>query len=421
MVPPFVLAFLLVSASIVIAQSSPPTVTVKSFGDVVSHAEKAVALHSKNTPSYHLKASVVETTNPKSEYRAEIEEFFQSERNWRRTVTAPGLSWTQEVRDGMLQDEYSGDYAAFWLRELLSGITDPIPNPKQLEQIQQPFRVTEGSHSSSCMRNLPGNLQICIEGEHGAFDFVSSDPGGIEFHDYQPFHQKWIARKLISNPESGTTLQLTITDLSDLRGSVPSAPLAPNPTPLMTAVVAQTVEQALLKSDAHLSWPLVRGGNIKGNVRVFLGVGPDGRVREVWPEGSDNGEIEDFARQQIRNWQFTPYLLNGLPIAVSTHWTMPFETKIGIPLPELSDAEVRKLASHIVEPSFAPGSVKPGQELRVSIAVNEQGKLAGVGNPDGLGLPFMAIYGAVSQWNFRPLIQDGKAQYFHAWLVFKVR
>jgi hypothetical protein len=288
------------------------------------------------------------------------------------------------MRDGHLQEQYSGDYAPFWLRNLLNGIADPLPQHKQMEGMQQPFRVVEGVHSSSCMRDLPGHIQICIEGEHGAFDFILSAPGGLEFHDYQPFHHQWIARKLISNPESGTTLQLTSTD-------------------------------------ANLAWPLVRSGNTKGSVRVFLGIGPDGKVREVWPAGSDNGEIEDFARQKIKDWQFSPYLLNGQAVAVSTYWTMPFETKIGIPLPELSDAEVRKLASNMVEPVFAPGTAKPGQELRVSIAVDEQGKLTGVGNPGGLGQSFMAIYAAVSQWKFKPLVQDGKAQYFHAWLVFKVR
>jgi hypothetical protein len=264
-------------------------------------------------------------------------------------------------------------------------------------------------------------LEVCIEGEHGAFNFILSELGGLEFHDYQPFHKQWIARKLISNPESGTTLQLTITELSDLQNLLFETPLVPNPTPLAKVEVAQVDEQSLLKSNANLQWPSARGGNTKGFVRVFLGIGPDGKVREVWPEASDNGEMEDFARKQIKNWQFTPYLLNGQPVAISTHWTMPFETKIENPLPELSDAEVRKLASHIVEPHFAPGTAKPGQELRVRISVNEEGKMTGVENPDGLGQSFTAIYVAVSQWKFQALIQDGKPQYFHAWLVFKVR
>jgi hypothetical protein len=415
------LSLSLFAASTATAQSGFPSGVVKPFGEVIARAVNTATLHSKHTPPYHLKASIVETTNPQSEYRAEIDEYFQSVTHWRRTVTAPGLNWTQEMHDGRMQEQYTGDYAPLWLRELLDSITDPLPNHEQLEQMQQPFRVIEGSHSNSCMRNLPSGPQVCIEGEHEAFNFISSDPGGLEFHDYQPFHKQWIAHQVISNPESGTTVQLSITELSDLTDPLPSTSFAPSPSPLIAVPVAQAVEQSLLQSKPALDWPLVRGGNTQGDVRVFLGIGPDGKVREVWPDASDNGEVEDFARQQIRSWQFTPYLLNGRPVAVSTHWTIPFQTKIGVPLPELSDAEARKLASHTIEPAFAPGSVKPGQQLRVRISVNEQGKLAGVQNPDGLGQAFMAIYVAVSQWKFEPLIQDGKPQYFHAWLIFTAK
>ncbi len=204
--------------------------------------------------------------------------------------------------------------------------------------MQQPIRLIEGARSSSCMRNLPGNLQVCVEGERGGFGFISINPGGLEFHDNQSFHEKWIARRLISNPESGTTLQLSITELSDLKDQLPAVPPAPNrdsgfiemQMPKLVQV-SQNVMQAMLKSDARLNWPSIQGGKAKGYVHVLLGIGPDGMVREAWPEGSDNSDMEDFARQQIRNWQFQPYLLNGSPISVVTHWMLEYETKISTP------------------------------------------------------------------------------------------
>jgi hypothetical protein len=291
--------FVLVGSSIALAQPTQPSGVVKSFGEVVSHAEETSCLHSKHTPPYHLKANILETTNPQSEYRAQIEEFFRSEKNWRRVVTAPGLSWTQEMIDGKLQDEDSGDYAPLWLRGLLQGITDPLPQHKQFENMEQPFRMPQGPHSTSCLRGLTGNLQVCIEGEHDTFGFLTSDPGGLEFHDYEPFHNQWIARKLISNPESGTTLQLTIVELSDLKDPDTAPQMAAGSAPLLVLQVAQAVEQSFLKTNATMTWPLVRGGNLNGNVRLFIGIGPNGKVREVWPDASDNGEIEDFARQQL--------------------------------------------------------------------------------------------------------------------------
>jgi hypothetical protein len=39
---------------------------------------------------FHLQATLVETTNPKSQYQAKIEEFWLSPTKWRRTIESPG-------------------------------------------------------------------------------------------------------------------------------------------------------------------------------------------------------------------------------------------------------------------------------------------------------------------------------------------
>ena len=86
----------------------------------------------------------------------------------------------------------------------------------------------------------------------------------------------------------------------------------------------------------------------------------------------------------------------------------------------LGDAEVRALATKIVEPVWAPGSAHSGDVVEVDIGVNEQGKLAGEGYtkvPSNLQGPVMT---AISQWTFRPLIRDGKPQYFHGVVRFVV-
>jgi hypothetical protein len=83
---------------------------------------------------------------------------------------------------------------------------------------------------------------------------------------------------------------------------------------------------------------------------------------------------------------------------------------------------VRKLATKIVEPIFPPDSAKGGTEFAIDISVDETGKLTGAGNPNGLKTPvFLAAYGAVNKWRFAPFIKDGKPQYFHATLIFRMR
>ncbi len=52
---------------------------------------------------------------------------------------------------------------------------------------------------------------------------------------------------------------------------------------------------------------------------------------------------------------------------------MPLNTRAFGPANVLSDAEVRKLATNIVEPSIQPGQVPPGTEYKLWIAVDSDG------------------------------------------------
>ena len=98
---------------------------------------------------------------------------------------------------------------------------------------------------------------------------------------------------------------------------------------------------------------------------------------------------------------------------------------IGDPLPVLSNEEARELAIQIVEPELPPHILPPGTRYRVKVSVNEQGKLTGgaegdVEVPGTVKLPggMFEIMMALEKWRFKPLIRDGKAQYFQAELVF---
>jgi hypothetical protein len=153
---------------------------------------------------------------------------------------------------------------------------------------------------------------------------------------------------------------------------------------------------------------------------MYVSVDAAGHVRETWPLNSDNAGLEDPAREQVRHWTTKPAVADGKPVQVDGGLGFAFDTKIGDPLPELSDEEVRALATRIVEPVWGPGLGHSGDVVEVDIGVNEQGKLTGEGYtkvPSNLQGPVMA---AISQWTFRPLIRDGKPQYFHGVVRFVV-
>jgi hypothetical protein len=98
-----------------------------------------------------------------------------------------------------------------------------------------------------------------------------------------------------------------------------------------------------------------------------------------------------------------------------------FETKIEDPLPQLSDAEIRALATKIVEPAWPTDSARPEQTIEVEMSVNEKGELTGMGFTKVPAALQGAVMNALRQWTFRPQIRNDKPQYFYGTLLFAVK
>lgn len=97
-----------------------------------------------------------------------------------------------------------------------------------------------------------------------------------------------------------------------------------------------------------------------------------------------------------------------------------YDTHIEDPVPDLSDSEVRALATNIVNPVWPASGVTHGQIVEVQVSVNEKGELTGGGYsrvPPALLAPVSA---AIRQWKFNPLMRDGKPRYFHGTVQFVV-
>jgi outer membrane biosynthesis protein TonB len=117
-------------------------------------------------------------------------------------------------------------------------------------------------------------------------------------------------------------------------------------------------------------------------------------------------------------WQFKPASMNGTVAQLEAILTFAFNTKVENPLPLLSDDEVRKMATNIVEAVF-PRDTPKGTEVKLRVSVDESGNMIGVQNIYQLPDPiFSAAYRAVSQWHFRPYVRVGKPDRYLADIVF---
>ena len=154
---------------------------------------------------------------------------------------------------------------------------------------------------------------------------------------------------------------------------------------------------------------------------VYVSVDRSGKVREVWPLASSNPELDQAARDQLLRWQYKPYS-NGGPSQMEAVLTFAFTTRIENPIPVLSDAEARKLATRVVEAVVPAGKSRKGSKFGLRISVDEAGKVLAVQNQNKVAPAlYTAGISALKQWRFRPYLNNGKPDRFYAEIIFQVR
>jgi len=409
---------------------------VAPLADVAQHAVEQSTLALTGSEPFHLKARISETANPASEYKADLEEYWISPSKWRRTIVAPGFSQTLVVNGENILEEDKGDYFPWWLNDLVTAIFDPLPMLDQLKKVNAQIQKPSGGEQSTVCSRLQTRigtppaqnsafLVFCFEGSHGLLESVVTPGYEVSFKDYKAFKSKRIARRYVTDPEPGTTIEARIEELSDFAPVNEVLFTSERSTPVNDRLRSVHLDEATLRSLAvatpDILWPTVRSGKTSGVLSMYVSVDRTGRVREAWPLNSDNAGLEDPAREQVKRWQFKPAAVDGAPVQVESTLTLAFNTKIGDPIPILTNEEARKLASTIVEPTFPPGIAPPGTEVKIQIGVALDGSVKGAGNPDNAPTQlFLAAYGAVRQWRFRPYLRDGKPGLFGADIVFRV-
>jgi hypothetical protein len=401
------------------------------LGEISDRAVQQSKLTLPGSRPFHLKAEIAETTDPKSDFHAKIEEYWVSPTKWKRTVESPNFSQTLVVNGDAVSERDTGDYFPFWLNELLTAIFDPLPMLDALKRGNSQILKPQGSaNSTSCadFRARVDRWVICFSGDHGLLSSVFTKGYAVELKNYKNFGDKRVARRIVTNPEPGTTLEAQITELSELTQPDEQTFIIQEVTPPAERIVSVRIDEEtfrrLVLGSTEIDWPPTGGGPATGGCAVYASTDRNGQVREVWPEGCDSTGLEEPLREAVKKWRLKPAVSNGVTVQVEALLGFTFHTSVdnSHPLPELTNEEARELATSIVEPVFPPGSGQGRTRLTVQISVDETGKLTGVGNPEGLpNALFMAINGAVSKWRFKPYIKDGKPQYFHADLIFHIQ
>src|SRR5262249_513156 len=143
---------------------------------------------------------------------------------------------------------------------------------------------------------------VCFDGA-GLLKFVGSPGYSMEFHDYQHFGKKMIARRYQDDPEPGTELVANVVLLEELGN--PDASLFsigqsnPPEQRLQSVFVSQATIERAAEGQPALTWPPVQSGKTTGLLSMYISVDRQGQVREAYPLNSDNAGLQDAARDQL--------------------------------------------------------------------------------------------------------------------------
>lgn len=409
---------------------------VVSIAQAADHAVEESKLTLAGGVPFHLKAHITNTVAPKPEYSADVEEYWVSPEKWRRTVQAAGFSQTLIANGEKVSEKLTGDYYPFWLHNLVTALFDPLPMVDQLKLMQGQLEIPEDSAKSSSCMNMqfkvgaaPAQNSVpaafCFGGKGGLLQAVATPGYKAQFSDYLPFKKKMVARTIKAEFAPGLVIAVKVTELAELPN--PDEKLfsidgiTPSADQMKTIQVTEGITRALALNTPPIVWPTVREGKTEGVMSVYVSVDRSGHVREVWPLVSNNLELNEAARQQLLQWQYKPYN-NGGPSQMEAVLTFAFATRIENPIPVLSDAEARKLATRVVEAVVPAGKARKGTKFTLRISVDEAGKTQTVQNTNKVAPAlYTAGVAALKQWRFRKYMNHGKPDRFYADITFQVR
>ena len=378
-----------------------------------------VSLVTPASVPFHLQAQFSAEGEPD---KGSVEIFWLAPDKYRRTIKSPEFSQTLIVNGNKVFEDNSDDYFPLWLQTLSAAVVDS-------EKVLR----TAKAGMSTLIRDRDGIVdheaafdygpKVVATGPYGTSNVVKAPGHSMGLRHYQEFQGKGVPTSLYLQIDPGYSVSARIVLLETLDAPDPKlfqivAPTASEDRLRSVAVSEADFRKALL-SDPEIIWPQVLDGAITGPTSFYVSTDRTGRVREVQPFETANERSNDSAVSQIMKWRIKATMVDGVPVQTEALLNFTLDTRAYGPAEPLSDDEIRKLATNMVEPRVAPGTVPPGSTKAFRVAVDFEGNVYEVIAGDGPAVLGKPCHDALSKWHFPPYMQDGKPRPYRAEVIFR--
>jgi hypothetical protein len=322
---------------------SPPADSGSTpVGKALKRAIRRSCLTQPGGEPFHLRATSAPAYSYGIDQSAEIEEYWVSPQEWKRTIRSNDFEQTVIVNGKLRFEQNSGDYYPKWLNDIVTALVEVVP----AGAIRQVTTLTPGPFSIGPVgggttyhpSSSDGKVTVSWGGRigfdaNGLLTWISSAEFSAGFKNYQPFHGKSVARFIETFPPVPRgDVNTQITELTDLKDTDENIFAIPTPTPpgqqIRTVQVSEVEYRKLAIDPPAMKLPPVKVHPPSGTFATYIVTDRNGKVRDCEFIISNNMSIGDDATKLVKQWHFKPFLVDGVPVQVGTTMTFAYNTEI---------------------------------------------------------------------------------------------
>jgi hypothetical protein len=406
------------------------------FGDVLDKTLAGNVLTHDGVPFHAVLTFKPRDPDTDQNLNGKVEVFWAAPDRYRLQLDTPAFGQTLIVHGDSVQETDRGDFYPNWLRNFVTALLDPMPRLGQIRE--RPNQISGGQlpagyFTQPCIgrNDRPGGItddltwaRICFDKNRPQLQFAQDISYNMEFSNFADFHGKQIARTYKTEVRSDNSIIGQLVTLEDWQPD-DAVDVVSKPTPaqdrILTTLVSTAQEESMLESapkDVH--WPTVREGRLDGYMIIYAITDRTGQVRETSTHNSDNPELGDFGRELALKYKFKPLLVNGVAQQMEMPLVLHFTATNGDPIPELDDAQTRRLITGCDLPHDMADPASAGHQIEIIFSVQDDGHLDTLGSSDRK-VSVLGLFRQFGSCHFAVYSQNGKPTPYYAHLSVKAK
>jgi TonB family protein len=298
---------------------------------IVALGSKTNGLSGHEISPWHIKATYQKfDRNGKLSSSGSYEEFWFSDKSYKRTYTSPTFTQTEYGTERGLYRSGSQDWPGRQETQVRMYLTSPIPATLGLRDLQlKDESLSVGSTHLQCVTLkstgvFPASSAYCFEPDRPMLRLALS-PDGLSQNVYNgvvEFQGHFIARDISVTYRNKPLLAIHVDEIGGLSESArteitPSLDAA-GPLAGQIVVPEETMSSLLLAQVLPVYPVSAKEAHVEGTVILHIRVGKDGSVTSADAISGPNG-LRTTAVDAVRKWMYRPFVFLGEPAEVDTN------------------------------------------------------------------------------------------------------